>query len=584
MAGYYGPGGGQGAYDVDVFGSEPNQGQRGGNYYGEHPEEFGSQQHSKRRHHNKKHNNTYQPPDTSSVREQTPALDLMVQGRSCRFHRDDTLAESLERGQHLIDLLEDRILSDKAIAGLRASNDDTGTPQGERTDNNKTPVLLTDRYDARALLDDHDLFPVHSVATAPIDTEANDLNFERYGSLPEYRTIFLGETPYTENLPIQPSHEKKMDTEEIVSDERKDPALELSLEEKLQIPHGMVIAPTQRQQDVILMTAKRSVSAPQFEVLLKVKQADNSDFRFLHAGHALHPYYTWLKQRGGTIVPVTEIVHTSSDSQNNDDATNGAMTGLLGVYSSSDEEDDDVDETKKSSTNDTMNGLLGVYSSSSSDEEDEDDQTDNKDVGHITTNVAESGPRIEDMTQKSTSASDNDRLDPNTIPMIDDSSAFSSSVEVNESSTCDGDEPARSSESIHTAIAEQRAKRLKRARMMKGHFALKLMENKKERSIETAIGEEASIGVAESLHDISSTHEKEDTQQLDENSDHTVGVSASSSSVPLEKSSQSHDGEPARSSESIHAAIVDQRAKRLKRARMMKGHFALKVMEQKEKL
>jgi hypothetical protein len=238
--------------------------------------------------------------------------------------------------------------------------------------------------------------------------------------------------------------------------------------------------PTQRQQDVILMTAKRSVSAPQFEVLLKVKQADNSDFRFLHAGHALHPYYAWLKQRGGTIVPVTEIVHTSrpSDSQTNNDDTNGAMTGLLGVYSSSDEEDDYVDETKKSSTNDTMTGLLGVYSSSSSDEE--DDQTDNKDMDNITTNIAESGPRMEDITQKSTSASNNDPPDSNTIPVINDSSAFSSSVKVKESSTCDGDEPARSSESIHAAIAEQRAKRLKRARMMKGHFALKVMEQKEK--------------------------------------------------------------------------------------------------------
>jgi len=332
------------------------------------------------------------------------------------------------------------------------------------------------------------------------------------------------------------------------------------------------------------MTAKRSVSAPQFEVLLKVKQADNSDFRFLHAGHALHPYYAWLKQRGGTIVPVTEIVHTSrpSDSQTNNDDTNGAMTVLLGVYSSSDEEDDYVDETKKSSTNDTMTGLLGVYSSSSSDEE--DDQTDNKDMDNITTNVAESGPRMEDITQKSTSASNNDPPDSNTIPVINDSSAFSSSVKVKESSTCDGDEPTRSSESIHAAIAEQRAKRLKRARMMKGHFALKLMEKKENTSAGIAIGGEASIDVVESLHYISSTHEKEDTRQLGEDNDHTVGVSALSSSVPVEESSKSHDDEPARSSESIHAAIVDQRAKRLKRARMMKGHFALKVMEQKEKL
>jgi len=44
------------------------------------------------------------------------------------------------------------------------------------------------------------------------------------------------------------------------------------------------------------MTATRSTS---FEVLLKLKKADDIEFSFLRSDHKLNPYYLFLRERGG---------------------------------------------------------------------------------------------------------------------------------------------------------------------------------------------------------------------------------------------------------------------------------------------
>lgn len=96
---------------------------------------------------------------------------------------------------------------------------------------------------------------------------------------------------------------------------------------------------TKRQNDIIQLTAERAADQPQFEVLLKVKQTDNSDFAFLRPESNLYPYYSWLKGRKGIIVGDRSESRSSSSSSERVDGIGGL---LAGYGSSSDEEEGKV--------------------------------------------------------------------------------------------------------------------------------------------------------------------------------------------------------------------------------------------------
>eukprot|EP00558_Chaetoceros_sp_UNC1202_P014378 CAMPEP_0197256256 /NCGR_PEP_ID=MMETSP1429-20130617/74791_1 /TAXON_ID=49237 /ORGANISM="Chaetoceros sp., Strain UNC1202" /LENGTH=150 /DNA_ID=CAMNT_0042719771 /DNA_START=80 /DNA_END=532 /DNA_ORIENTATION=+ len=150
------------------------------------------------------------------------------------------------------------------------------------------------------------------------------------------------------------------------------------------------------------MTAKKSNQVPQFEVLLKVKQANNSDFSFLQPTHYLYEFYQWWKR-----------LECSRDG--------GYSRGPDG---------EKVDAEKKPSLDgvgdDKDMGILSMYGSSSSSSEEE-----NEDEGK---------------------------------------GGESSIVEAQRAaiatcSTCEKSDPL--------SIEELRAQRLKRARMLRHHFASK---------------------------------------------------------------------------------------------------------------
>jgi len=97
------------------------------------------------------------------------------------------------------------------------------------------------------------------------------------------------------------------------------------------------------------MTAESSVKAPQFEVLLKVKQTQNDKFAFLYPDHDLHPYYILLKRRKRN----KDVTDTDDNDKEGAKKDNAALveyesylvdedfhcvTGLLGMYSPSDDE------------------------------------------------------------------------------------------------------------------------------------------------------------------------------------------------------------------------------------------------------
>lgn len=168
---------------------------------------------------------------------------------------------------------------------------------------------------------------------------------------------------------------------------------------------------TQRQYNIISMTAKKSREAPQFEVLLKLKQADNPEFSFVRMDSDLYPFYRWKRDGKNKNESSTQSVVKKYE------ANNGNSMGLLDMYgSSSDDDDDDSDA-----------GSTGSKGSSAAKEQ------------------------IASTTSKSL------------LPNEDENS-------VNKTIACSARDDVLTKKNERT-IEEQRAERLNRAKLLRHHFA-----------------------------------------------------------------------------------------------------------------
>eukprot|EP00590_Aulacoseira_subarctica_P000401 CAMPEP_0172435626 /NCGR_PEP_ID=MMETSP1064-20121228/71287_1 /TAXON_ID=202472 /ORGANISM="Aulacoseira subarctica , Strain CCAP 1002/5" /LENGTH=142 /DNA_ID=CAMNT_0013183965 /DNA_START=856 /DNA_END=1280 /DNA_ORIENTATION=- len=106
------------------------------------------------------------------------------------------------------------------------------------------------------------------------------------------------------------------------------------------------------------MAAEKSVTTPQFEVLLKVKQSNNQEFTFLREEDPLNPYFMYLKQQEqlkrnrGNLEDVSNASHSKQESRllvdydsSSSDGINSTTSGrskdgmMLAGYSSSDDEE-----------------------------------------------------------------------------------------------------------------------------------------------------------------------------------------------------------------------------------------------------
>ena len=282
-------------------------------------------------------------PAPGSSRPVPPPLDLTIAGAPCRIHRDDGVARSLAGEAELMDYYGG------GGGGIGCDGGD-GVDGGEGSG---TRPLLMDRYDARTLLD---MLPAGRPAEEETEAakggggpphvygtdredglspgEMADANFERFGLLPEYGTVFL---PKVEG---GDAGGKAMEEEE---EEEEEEPFQPSEEEAGQLPPSMVLPATRRHSEILRLTALRSAGAPQFEIVLKVKQAANPDFGFLLPAHRLHPYYLWLKGRSGRIA--------ASDGKGKlagspPEAKAQPMSGLLAMYSSSSEGGESDDEAE----------------------------------------------------------------------------------------------------------------------------------------------------------------------------------------------------------------------------------------------
>mmetsp|Transcript_16664 Transcript_16664/g.30149 ORF Transcript_16664/g.30149 Transcript_16664/m.30149 type:complete len:273 (-) Transcript_16664:43-861(-) len=160
-----------------------------------------------------------------------------------------------------------------------------------------------------------------SIARGPNRGTESDTSRERYSLLPDY------------------AQESFVTTNETVKNTSTDHSALLfqDLREDVEpnLPKNLVTPVTKRARDMVRMTAARCVSAPQFEVMLKVKQADNPEFAFLRTDNECHDYFIWLKQQEDRTRKEKETV-----------AKSGGMD-LLDMYSSSSDDEQDLPSDQK---------------------------------------------------------------------------------------------------------------------------------------------------------------------------------------------------------------------------------------------
>lgn len=171
---------------------------------------------------------------------------------------------------------------------------------------------------------------------------------------------------------------------------------------------------------MVRMTASKCVSVPQLEVLLKVKQAGNHEFAFLQPNDEYHAYYVWLKEQ--------EQQKQKEAAASNDMKDRYEKGGL---------------------------SLLHMYSSSS----DEESSSSSPKMTNVAKEQANNIPEVPQV-QNVSSTPEPPQKPCALAPVNDDSDKRLRNED-------DDDDDA--------AAAAKRARRLKRAKLMRGHYRLQLM-------------------------------------------------------------------------------------------------------------
>lgn len=240
------------------------------------------------------------------------------------------------------------------------------------------------------------------------------------------------------------------------------------------------------------MTALKTRAAPQFEVLLKLKQSCNEEFAFLQPGNELNLYYLWLKDRGGIVVKNdgSVVKNVSSPTYH---ATHGSGTAscinLVDYASSSSSTNNRKECGDSNKENNTMGAILGMYSSSSSasDENSDDDEIKPTSLSIITNNknkniheltLVKSSKWKADLTMEIEKIDTTSDCSGEASSQAQHVSTRSSNVEMTKIDERQQTKQKKMHKSDSTLNAEQKARRLKRAKIMKGHFVLKMMDSK----------------------------------------------------------------------------------------------------------
>ncbi|XP_018413858.1 PREDICTED: splicing factor, suppressor of white-apricot homolog isoform X2 [Nanorana parkeri] len=231
------------------------------------------------------------PRKKSSAKQQAVA-DLLVFGYACKVFRDDEKALYHEQGKHLIPWMGDpHILIDRYDG--RGHLHDLSEYDAEHNSWNRNYNLSEEEARIEALCDEERYLALH---TDLLEEEARQE--EEYKRLSEalaedgtYNTVgFKYQSDYYD--PSQPTEEEEPQKDEKDSSDLEDNEEPFIAPEGLNVPSDVELPATAKMHAIIERTASFVCKqGAQFEIMLKAKQARNSQFDFLRFDHYLNPYY-----------------------------------------------------------------------------------------------------------------------------------------------------------------------------------------------------------------------------------------------------------------------------------------------------
>ncbi|XP_008161695.1 splicing factor, suppressor of white-apricot homolog isoform X4 [Chrysemys picta bellii] len=262
-------------------------------------------------------------------------VELLVFGYACKLFRDDEKAQYQEQGRHLIPWMGDpKIMIDRYDG--RGHLHDLSEYDAEYSTWNRDYQLSEEEARIDALCDEERYLALH---TDLLEEEARQE--EEYKRLSEalaedgtynavgfsYGSDYYDPSQPTEEEEQQASREREAAQAENVEENEEPFIAPLGLS----VPSDVELPPTAKMHAIIERTAnfvcKQGV---QFEIMLKAKQARNSQFDFLRFDHYLNPYYKLIQKamkEGRYAAPSENKMEEKKNSKVN-----------------SDEEEDDDDE------------------------------------------------------------------------------------------------------------------------------------------------------------------------------------------------------------------------------------------------
>ncbi|CAG2059523.1 unnamed protein product [Timema podura] len=228
----------------------------------------------------------WQQNEPGILRKKEEEHELLVFGYSCKLFRDDEKALFIDQGKHLIPWMGNN-------------------------------ALKIDRYDGRGALFDLHMFEAQSDSSSWLALSDSERHIEQLCDEERYRALShneeeealyqeeelkrlhkalgknsYGQVAFSYDEPPESQEEKKDDDSVDSSDELDEP---FTAPPELDIPINMAVPETVKLNAIIEKTALFICQqGPQMEILLKMKQDKNPQFKFLSFDSTLHPYYRHL--------------------------------------------------------------------------------------------------------------------------------------------------------------------------------------------------------------------------------------------------------------------------------------------------
>uniref|UniRef100_A0A452RQF5 Splicing factor, suppressor of white-apricot homolog n=1 Tax=Ursus americanus TaxID=9643 RepID=A0A452RQF5_URSAM len=226
-------------------------------------------------------------------------VELLVFGYACKLFRDDERALAQEQGQHLIPWMGDhKILIDRYDG--RGHLHDLSEYDAEYSTWNRDYQLSEEEARIDALCDEERYLALH---TDLLEEEARQE--EEYKRLSEalaedgsYNAVGFtyGSDYYDPSEPTEeeePSKQREKNEAENIEENEEPFIAPLGLN----VPPDVELPPTAKMHAIIERTANFVCKqGAQFEIMLKAKQARNSQFDFLRFDHYLNPYYKFIQK------------------------------------------------------------------------------------------------------------------------------------------------------------------------------------------------------------------------------------------------------------------------------------------------